>query len=381
MLHKEQQVIRIIHFVQDDKFFYPVKVHFDEDRRLYNRYVLVCNNKEDLHFINNQDVICFGTEKEAELFVKSSQYDVLFFHSLPVETWKIVLAAPMDKIVIWWSWGYDIYNPTFCIKPILRIDLLKSETKRLFSHRHNPILKIIKSSSDLFQSLPYFFIKKRLLKRIDFFMPVIGSEYQLLKLQKISAKEFYYMDSIAPPLEVSKHRRAEGDLLCGNSATYTNNHFDLIRYLDKGNLCERVIHLPLSYGIESYSEELKNHFIVKDARIDFMDYLLPRDEYFKFLDSCSYFVCGCIRQQAMGNIYYCLNNHIKVFLFKDSLIYKYLKESGYVVFEIEKINSDSFTTPLTDSEMQQNIEAYKKDYERRNYIYEKCISEIQKNLN
>lgn len=374
--------LRLLHFVLDDKFFYPVKAHFDNDSRLDNYYCLVdSKGGRSLNYIKSQDIICLTSIKKAKSFVRSFDYDVLFFHSLPCKSWGIALEVPKDKKVIWWTWGYDIYTLSYKIKPFLNIDLLLPNTKILFTKRFSLILRLGKTIAERIQSIPYIIKRKRILGRIDYFMPVINTEYQMIRQNSnTKAVEFYYRDSISAPVDGDKRRTTKGDILCGNSATYTNNHLDLIPYLEKGNLNGRTIHLPLSYGVRTYAEELNKHFKVKGASIDFMYDLLPIDEYFKFLDKCSYFICGCIRQQAMGNVYYCLNNHIKVFLFKDSLIYKFLKEAGYAVFEIEKIDSASFNTPLTDIEKEQNVQAYKNDFDRRNAIYESCINGFIKEL-
>lgn len=382
MIQERQKRIRIIHFVLDDKFFYPVKAHFDNDSRLVNQYIVINRNiGENLNYIKSQDAICLATEKDAQRFVRSSEYDILFFHSLPVKSWRIALEAPKDKRVVWWTWGYDIYTPAFGISPFLHIELLKPKTKQLYLHRHHFILNIIKVVGDFFQSIPYRFVKKRLLKRIDFFMPVVSSEYQMInRLPYTHAEEFYYKDSLEPPVEMHKKRKNDGDILCGNSATYTNNHLDLVPFLNRGNLNGRTIHIPLSYGVKTYSKTLTRLFKVNGANTEFMMELVPIKQYFQILDNCSYFICGSIRQQAMGNVYYCLNNHIKVFLYRDSLIYKFLKEAGYVVFAIEEIDSNSFATTLTEEEMGQNIEAYRKDFERRNKIYEETICKLQKVL-
>ena len=108
---------------------------------------------------------------------------------------------------------------------------------------------------------------------------------------------------------------------------------------------------------------------------------MPRDEYFKLIDNCSYAVFGVMRQQAMGNIYHCLCQGVKVFLYRDSLVYRFLKEWGYVVFAIEDIDEYSFSTPLNLKELEMNAKAFEnqRDYvgQARSRAFDEIINIIQ----
>ena len=100
------------------------------------------------------------------------------------------------------------------------------------------------------------------------------------------------------------------------------------------------------------------------------------NDYYALMDTYSYAVYGVIRQQAMGNIFGCLAKGIKVFLYRDSLVYKFLKEDGFVVFAIEDMDGSSFMKPLALTEIEQNREALLKKRQYVNTIYEKAIEEI-----
>ena len=64
-----------------------------------------------------------------------------------------------------------------------------------------------------------------------------------------------------------------------------------------------------------------------------------------------------MRQQAMGNIFLCLLCGIKVFLFKESIVYKQLIESGYFVFSIEDdLNDLSLQTLLSKEQAYNNFQ-------------------------
>ena len=70
------------------------------------------------------------------------------------------------------------------------------------------------------------------------------------------------------------------------------------------------------------------------------------------MSGCTHAIFGMIRQSGLGNIYLCFRKGIKVFLFKDSILYKQFKTDGYHVFSIEdELNDNSiiakeFTKPI-----------------------------------
>ena len=75
----------------------------------------------------------------------------------------------------------------------------------------------------------------------------------------------------------------------------------------------------------------------------------------------------------MGNISFALSKGIKVFCFKDSIVYKYLKGIGFTVSPIEGIDERSFNTPLNLEERRLNAEVFVKEMKRRHDIYESFI--------
>ena len=82
---------------------------------------------------------------------------------------------------------------------------------------------------------------------------------------------------------------------------------------------------------------------------------MERAEYISFLTHCKALVLGCMRQQALGNITLMLSQGSKVFLYKDSVNYKFLHKEGFVVFTIEDdLTNENINTPLTEQEIATN---------------------------
>ena len=67
---------------------------------------------------------------------------------------------------------------------------------------------------------------------------------------------------------------------------------------------------------------------------------------------------------------------MKVFLYRDSMVYRFLKENGYVVFAIEDIDENSFTHALTQDQIHKNSIAFEKEKQYIDNIRENAFEMI-----
>ena len=365
-------MIKVLHITPDDKFFDGVFSCWEKLDKLSNEALLIANNEsQTLRYIKTlKELQILSDEDEIRKKLTFGDYQILFFHSLSSRLYKYFRYIPKDKIVIWWAWGFDLYYENLSPQPFIPINLYKPLT-RVFVKANN-------NSSWLHTTLR-FLVKKILvqhqvtsiIQRIDYFQPVTKIEYQLmLKVRGFRAKEFYFEGSLGG--EVSTNSRlVSGNILLGNSASITNNHLDVINTVLKNRKDNQQIILPLNYGGDAdYVSWLKKYIGDIDNINPLCDFL-PAEKYFQLLDTCTYACFGVVRQQAMGNIRYALCHGIKVFLYRDSVPYRSLKEMGFVIYAIEDIDSNSFTSPLTNDEMIQNKQAYEQEKKRRSHLYNK----------
>ena len=104
--------------------------------------------------------------------------------------------------------------------------------------------------------------------------------------------------------------------------------------------------------------------MIKESPLDnekvlWLTKVLPLNEYERILNTVSHAVFGALRQQALGNIYRCLKNGTKVYLFKDSILYKELREKGYAIFTIDNdLTYESLSTCLNEKDAQKNHDIY-----------------------
>lgn len=378
--------IKILHITRDDKFFDSVFLQFETDRRLENEVVLEVKNKTRYKFrrIRNTEKVNLVSKKEMRNILRKGKYDVLFFYSMPEAFYKYFNWIPNDKIVIWWGWGYEIYKSIYGLEPLISLSLYKPLTERVLTEITDNPFSVLKSKIGKFLIRPWIKnAQKKMLRRINYFQPVLSQEFQLMnRTDGFHAKEFYYPNCF--PWSISDTlgtKDKAGNILIGNSQAPTNNHLDVWNDIYSFLPERRRLIIPLNYlGDQEYAKLVAERMQSdKDELVFLKDFMKP-DDYFALMDSCSYAIFGVLRQQAIGNVFSCLSKGIKVFLYKDSLVYRFLKEDGFVVFPIEDIDSSSFSTPLSIIDIDQNRNAFCKKGRYINTIKEKAFSEIFKQI-
>lgn len=370
--------IKILHIVKDEKFFEPTIQNFEADDRLLNRSVMMVNSPNyTFKFIKKKDKVNLVYGEEALKKELAGDYDVVYFHSLQTVLYRLVDYIPDDKIVIWWCWGFELYSTLEGMKPLISVPLYLPLTRKYLSEKKSFQTKFKDTIKELFAGYIWNYRRKKVLKRVDYFQPVLPIEYTLLKENRsFRAREFYSYKSLDGFCDIDCDSAGKGNILFGNSSSYTSNHLDAWELIKHYVQSESEVIVPMNYGFVDYADYFTKQASHSNVKVNVLRSFLPIDEYYLLLNSCSYAVFGILRQQAMGNIYYCLQRGMKLFLYKDSIVYKDLKKSGYIVFAIENINIDSFRVPLTEKQIAQNRSALRKDAEYRNSIYEKVIGEL-----
>lgn len=365
--------IKILHVFPDEKFFDSVSLYFDEIPNVDNLYYYYSRDKfYQFRKIKRTDCIkLFHTKKEYVKNLSRQDIQIIYFHSLPASKYWLFNYIDSKKIVIWWSWGFDIYNSCFGIKPLIPLDLYKKLTFDYIQliDKSN-YRKKIRSIIHLLLRPYYRQLQKRVVSRIDYYTPVIPLEYDLMKdfCPFFHANPFMIGRGPGRYIDyVFTSKKTLGNVLIGNSLSYENNHFDIFNCLQLRSI---DIHpnkyiVPISYGqayggMESFKRIAKEFPLVDNNCIYLTDYL-TKDQYTVLLNSITHAVFGVIRQQAMGNIFYLLRNGVKIYLYKDSLVYIYLKSVGFFIYNIEDdLTQDSILQVLDEEKALHNFYLFKR---------------------
>lgn len=203
--------------------------------------------------------------------------------------------------------------------------------------------------------------QKKVLDRIDLWATVLPTEYEMLKSFHPSIKADFFPFHYATYSITSSFDRVRWDdakmMLIGNSGDPSNNHIDILRLLEeRGVLRHYKAYVPIAYGGEQkYRKNLKAFVETNQLNCALQEDMMPYKDYEKTVMGCRVAVFGHSRQQAMGNIVLSLLQGRKVFLYKDSMVYRYCKSKGMVVYSIDDdLCLKEINTPLKEVEYYTN---------------------------
>lgn len=385
---KTDKIRFLVFAMNDPKFLLPVLKSFDLDDRIEYKSLLFLHNKKSQCKISDvEDLEIIRDKKVLKSRLAKDDYDVVYFFSMVDVWWKILDYIPKNKKIIWWAWGYDLYDvQARGLKPLIKLPLYKTNTLKLLHHtlwglKESVRTKLLEYTLGLY----YGALRKHRMYRIDYIQPVFSLEYDYIKelnLSNFKALPFYILQQIQKTDFMLSQRNPNGSIILGHSAQITGNHLDVFTDIKKYIPIGREIVVPLNYGMMDYADIVKKVLVIQGElmNIRVLDKFLPLEAYHELLKNCSYAIYGAIRQQAMGNISWAIRQGIKVFLYKDSLIYKHLKNCGIIVYAIEDIDENSFNTPLTKEELEINMNAKLKELENRAGVYENVMNQLLNEL-
>lgn len=335
---------RVLHIVTNDKFtvgyvnFMKIKMpawdHFFIISKVPERSGFV--DLENIYFIEGSQII------QASLKIKK----------LARESDQIIISGAFDCWKIGLLFGIKDLNKTF-------LHFWGGDFYGLGKPPGN-VWEIIKKS-----------LKYRCYKKCAGLVFLIEGEYErFFELTHISQKHYTAPMPEDPMviIDLADYRKSERNsdivkILIGNSATESNQHKEIIDwmvdYIDK-NI---EVYIPLSYGNESYKEQIIEYGSDKLGEkffplVDFMDIY----SYTKLLSSMDIGIFNNNRQQALGNINVMLSMGKKIFLRKDTSMWEKYSKDGYIIFSVNDAKSLPF---------QEFIYFSVKDAEENEKIYEK----------
>ena len=102
--------IRVLHITPDNKFFDPVIAAWEKNEDVENKAIFYAPHKNyKFRYIKKTNVLeVYFKKKDIKKRLKRTDYDVVFVHSLNFTFYQFVSWIPVDRIVIWWGWGFDI---------------------------------------------------------------------------------------------------------------------------------------------------------------------------------------------------------------------------------------------------------------------------------
>lgn len=208
---------------------------------------------------------------------------------------------------------------------------------------------------------------------------LIDGEYEKYKkITGVQKKHVYVAGMPSNPLDqfdYASYRDVKYDkpirIVIGNSATQENCHKEILDKLAHLSNEEIAIYCPLSYGDEQYRDE-----VISYGRDRFGEKFHPitqwmeLSEYICFLASCHVGIFNNDRQQAMGNISKMLRLGRKVYLRTNTSMYENYIEKGFIIHDVNELDSVSPEELVDFSEKEKNLQAAEAWDYKKNIIEE-----------
>lgn len=170
---------------------------------------------------------------------------------------------------------------------------------------------------------------------------------------------FIYPSNLLKKYTAKYKNSCELNIQLGNSATRTNNHIEILNKLAKYKDKNIKIFAPLSYGDKNYANIVinKGKDIFGEKFIALTDFI-PFEKYLEFLDSVDIAIFAHERQQALGNIVTLLGFGKKVYMNKQSTLFKWFTSRKFIIHELGKINKKDFLEIKNLNENKHKIKEY-----------------------
>lgn len=314
--------MNILHVISDKKFTHSCELLFSSDK-LHNYYLTSLKGNES--------------------FLKKNSIDVLIIHFLRDDEINVLSTANLRIPVIWFFWGADGFSLPKFHNNFLSKKTINTKIKLSFKHSlSSGVKELVKIVFKDFISYSNQNRRKiNVINKMHTIVPVVPADFELLTNKySIRAKSFH-LNYIDPCFDenCSHDFVSGGDILLGNSASYTNNHIDVLDILKNIELGDRRLIIPLSYGNAMYAEFVKTYTsLSKIKNATCLMAFLPLHEYNKIVLGCEIVIMNHYRQQGLGNIVTALTIGAAIYLNERSTIFNYLVNNGIVVFTMDSLS-------------------------------------------
>lgn len=378
----------IVHIATDEKFIDAAYDIYEEAFPGKNLFLILLKDEHsEIMFLSKENEYYFintNSEYTEKVQGLTDQAHLIVFHGMNFH--QAVLAQILDSYkrkFIWSVFGGEVYNN----QKIFNKESIGEKTYKEFAFS---IKKWVKD-----QVRPYYYSickrKKEPLKvildsfsRMDYASILYKEELDNYQRLGIVNPEIEYIKYTYYPLDIIINKNSgfinAGNILLGNSASYTNNHLEAFDILDQLKLESQKVITTLSYGNKEYANQIINIGKKKfSENFVALTEFLPLHEYQKILQSCGIVIMNHYRQQAIGNVMNAIYLGAKVYLSNKNTLFHYLKSIGCHILSVEEDlvpgNKTAFDL-LSKKQMIKNREILKKELS-----LDRIVSELQVKLN
>jgi hypothetical protein len=353
---------KLLHLHQDTKFLYDTQrfspTFFDNEIVYFGVENEQLNTQ--LQKIGMPFRICATTQESffQEVVPLLKDYDAIVLNSYAGFLKKIIDHLPNNTKIFLRFFGYELYS-------LVRGNYLSKttlDTVYPIKLKHNTYSKYFKKKlKRLFKREWQVDYEKQKQVYQKFTRILLFHEWEYRELSK-----YFYLPPFIPipwiqTTDYQPHEK-NNQLLIGNSKNLWNNHLDIIKKINAYSAPDTNQYIVFfNYGNENkYTQAIrelagssvKNYLLIED--------FLSIEKFREIYKTTAALVINSYRQHALGNIFTGLFFGVKVYLNPKSSTYPWLKQLGFLVFDINQLITDikNNQISLNLEEQRYNIDLY-----------------------
>lgn len=290
-----------LHIVPDNTFVNKFYDNLEASGLLQKNRMVVRTNHKSLSAVKRN--LLFGplySSQFTSIVGPTIQYEKVFIHYFTPLLYRWVARNEFQELN-WIIWGGDLYNlPSLdhiCYEPL---------TGKEYNKKDLSVKKLLYTLKVWAGHAPF---KNKAYAKVKNILTWMLQEYQFaLKHLPVQADHrFFFYENQMPygELDALRRKTKKGEnitLVIGNSGSPTNNHLDLVQFLEDNRVKADLL-IPVSYGDTRYISFLKRKLKYSYGKLEFIDRYMPFEEYLQFLSDADGLVMNTIRPQGYGNIF------------------------------------------------------------------------------
>lgn len=339
-----------LHLAINDRFIERFIHDVDRLGKLSGNYFVVYN-RPDIPFEDNQHsaqvkVVSKLSDFSAAYRAMAPSITTIFIHFLTNDVISFLQQHDhAEKKLVWVFWGADGFS-----LPEIRTAL------QLDRYTTSAVRRVVRRVRGWVQPQELRVAeKKKFLGELDYVAHYLSTDIDLFKTYLKPSCQFQYFTYGVLENIVDDVTLTGNSILLGNSADPTNNHLHVLSQRIYDTVMNSIV-CPLSYsGDQAYVNR-----VVEIGRKKFGDRFNPQldvlrgSAYNQLLSQCSFAIMFHQRSQAWGNIMQLIWQGSKVWMCRESNLFRYLTDLGFVVLPLPKKLHANDLVPLTAAEVEQN---------------------------
>lgn len=365
--------LKIFHIHTDVKFINGVGRFLNP--KFDNRIIILGNkvNKYEGHFDNIVSYHDYTRKEFHKIINLCKTGDMVVLYGLNFQKSYIANRLPKKIKVAWRFFGSELYNliPEFVFSE--KTQLILSDAKK-----DSLILRLKKwlrlfSIQIKYRAKVKTEIKTAAFERTDIFLGLFKDEYAFLKNNWPELPP--YMQIGIPALRSSNCYDPEvsNKIIIGNNRSAYNNHLDILDCIAEiKNKNKYKFLMFYNYGFNNHYTEVVRNRAGEIKEIEVIEGFLSIDKFNNIYQEADAFVMNGHRQMALGNVWAAIQRNTKLYLNEKNIIYRTLKEEGFLVFTIKDfiLDIENNKTKLTEEESitnQKNLQVFSKKYDSEKF--------------